>query len=301
MYIVGVLFGLACALGHSISYLFSRHYVVRGHGSRFQLLAHSQLIMGAFAAVLLPVFLPGEMPSLSSYFWPLMGATAFYLVGQLLLLGLLRNEEASRVSPLLALKIAVLAVLSPLVLGQSISALQWMGVLTAVGAAFVLSFSGAVLRPRLAAGLLAMCLAYALSDVNIALLLDALPGSNLFRKAMLATCLCYVVAAVPALAALPRLGRPSGRDIRQALPFAITWFLTVICLFLCFALVGVVLGTILQSTRGVLSLVLAVWMGRLGLTHLEQLHGWSVFVRRLLAALMMTAAIALYTLGRPGT
>ena len=65
-------------------------------------------------------------------------------------------------------------------------------------------------------------------------------------------------------------------------------------LYCCFGLVGVVFGNILQSTRGVMSVAIGATLAQLGWHELEQRVDRVTLLRRLAAALLMTAAIALY-------
>jgi hypothetical protein len=60
--------------------------------------------------------------------------------------------------------------------------------------------------------------------------------------------------------------------------------------------VGVVFGNILQSTRGVMSVAIGAALAHLGWHDLEQRVDRSTLLRRLTAALLMTAAIALYVI-----
>jgi uncharacterized membrane protein YadS len=81
----------------------------------------------------------------------------------------------------------------------------------------------------------------------------------------------------------------------DAIPFSVAWFISVAALYTCFALAGAVFGNILQSTRGVMSIGLAAVIAKLGHLHLESLTPRSVMVRRIVAAVLMTIAIGLYS------
>ena len=59
----------------------------------------------------------------------------------------------------------------------------------------------------------------------------------------------------------------------------------------------VVFAIILQSTRGLFSIGLGVLLARWGLIHLEPAVGGRIVWKRLLAAILMVGAIALYALG----
>jgi hypothetical protein len=73
----------------------------------------------------------------------------------------------------------------------------------------------------------------------------------------------------------------------------------MVFLYACFALVGVVLGNIVQSTRGLISILIAPVMARSDdFGHLETAHPPHAVARRAAVAVLMTGAVALYVLGR---
>ena len=72
----------------------------------------------------------------------------------------------------------------------------------------------------------------------------------------------------------------------------------MIALFVCFALCGLVLGNIVQSARGLVSVALGWAIARSGRTGLEENVPASVVARRTAAALLVIAAMALYAAGK---
>ncbi|HBG78125.1 MAG TPA: hypothetical protein DDW84_04645 [Phycisphaerales bacterium] len=80
----------------------------------------------------------------------------------------------------------------------------------------------------------------------------------------------------------------------DSIPFAFFWFIAMIFLFSCFAVIGVVFGNIIQSTRGIISIVLGYVIANFGFELLETKITKKVFIQRILAALLMTASIALF-------
>ena len=67
-------------------------------------------------------------------------------------------------------------------------------------------------------------------------------------------------------------------------------------LYICFGQIGVVFGNILQSTRGFMSVVLGAMLAHLGWHELEQRVDRATLLKRMAAAALMTAAIALYAI-----
>jgi len=294
---IGIVLGLAMAATQSVSLLFVRLFVVRRHKGPVRLLILGHVLMGAIAAAALPFLWDPRAGQLGTFIGPLLGAAGFYLAGQTCLVFALNRTDPSRVSPLLALKIVVLALVTAAALGRTYSPLQWAGVALSVGAAFVLNAAGGRL-PRACTVLVALtCAAYAMSDLNVKALMDALGAVGRLRASLLGTSMCYVLTGLAALAMLPWAGRGLWREMRYAAPFALTWLTAMVLLFACFSFVGVVFGNILQSTRGLISIVLGARIAAMGMNHIERRHPRRVLFRRLAAAAMMSLAIALWAAG----
>lgn len=293
----GIGFGLGAAACQSLAYIFTRRFVGRTGGTPALLLIASHLLMGAGSLLLLPVLAPHPLPAFTTYALPLAGAAAFYLVAQLGLFHVLRQVESSRVAPLLGLKVLVLAGLAVGLTRQELHPLQWVAVGLSAAAAWLLNEAGGRLPGRCLAVLGGTIVCYCLSDLSIGMLMkrlqDVRPSPALTGAAM-----TYILCA---LLTLPFAFR---RELRQprlwalAAPFAAAWFGAMCLLYACFGLVGVVFGNIVQSTRGILSVVIGWSLARLGHTHLESHVSRRVFWRRATGALLMLAAVALYLLAR---
>ena len=296
--LIGIILGLAAAVAQSLSYIFSRLYVMRHPGAFLRLMVLGHLVMGAMSLAMLPLLPLGHLPTFGHYVWPLAGASGFYLLGQAGLFYVLRHVEASRISPLLGLKIAMLAIITAAFLRDcpAPTPLQWLAVGLSVAAAFALNSTGGKLPGRIIAGLLFTCLTYSLSDISIRYLIHGLGGSGA-GSVFTAVAFCYLLCGVAALAALPWAGAHQHGDWRLAVPWAVSWLGAMLLLFGCFQAVDVVYGNILQSTRGLISMVLGAAVAGAGMVHLEKKVSRGVFWRRLAAALLMFAAIALYAKG----
>ena len=77
-------------------------------------------------------------------------------------------------------------------------------------------------------------------------------------------------------------------------PFAVCWLIAMLFLFTCFGRVGTVNGNIIQSSRGIIAILLGALLAKLGFTELEEKVDWQVFVRRLIAGALMIGAIAAF-------
>jgi drug/metabolite transporter (DMT)-like permease len=298
IFVSGILFGLAAASCFSLAYLGSRLFYWRAGKSPFHLLVVSHLQMGILALLVLPFFWP-DAPLTWRMLPPLLGMVACGMAGQLLFFLTLKRANPSQVTPLLALKILLLAFASLLILHKPISGLQWLSIGLCFTATFLINFSGQPIPLRGLGGIVATCACYALGDVCAALLIGQLAAAGAAHPAILTTCGLYVTAGSVGLL----LAAFCWRDVmtvhvwRAASYFSVVYFLADTLLFTTFKLVGPVFGNILQSTRGIISILLAKVVARRGWYDLESAMTRAMLVRRLFAACLFTLAIACYVIG----
>lgn len=306
---LGVVAGLAAAGFSAVSYLVSRHYglgqrALGRKGAALRLLAVSHLLMAAICIPLTWAAWPATSPPVRLFAVPLAASVGFYLLGQSSLFAALKRVEASRMAPLLGLKIVMLAVIVSFVLGHVLDTRQWLAVALSVAAAVMLQVGRGAVPVGAFGFVLSCCLSFAISDIFIIRLIDGLQAGAMTSSVAisrlhaggLAMALTYGLCGllfVPLVVGL----RPYTRtDWVAAAQYASAWLLSMVGLYCCFGLVGVVFGNILQSTRGVMSVALGAAMGHFGWHELEQRVDRVTLLRRLAAALLMTAAIALYVI-----
>jgi drug/metabolite transporter (DMT)-like permease len=306
---LGVVSGLAAAFFSAVSYLVSRHYglcqrAMGRKGSALRLLAVSHLLMAAVCIPLTWASWPAAPPHLRLFAVPLAASVGFYLLGQSALFAALKRVEASRLAPLLGLKIVMLAILVAFVLGHVLDTRQWLAVALSVAAAVMLQAGRGAVPAGAFGFVLSCCLFFAISDIFILRLIDGLQAGAVESSEVisrlhaggLALTLTYGICGVLFLPLVVAL-RPSTRaDWVAGAQYASAWLVSMVGLYCCFGLVGVVFGNILQSTRGVMSVALGATMAHLGWHELEQRVDRATLLRRLAAALLMTAAIALYVI-----
>ncbi|NBW86829.1 MAG: hypothetical protein EBR23_08400 [Planctomycetia bacterium] len=305
---LGITTGFAAALLSAVSYLVSRHHAGRPGGDAIRLLVCAHLLM---AVVSLPLtWLAGPVATpMAAWLPPLAGSACCYLMGQVALFAALQLAPASRVAPLLGLKIGMLAAIVTWLPGDPLGARQWAAVALSVAAAALLQRGGGI-GPAALALVLVTCLAFAVADLCIVGLIDGLQAGQLhpaaagarLRAAALAMSLTYVtcggVAAI-VLLCVPRTRPREARDWRAGGWYAAAWLGSMVALYACFGLLGAVFGNILQSTRGVMAIVLGATLAHLGWHELEERVDRSTLVRRVMAAILMTVAVALYATKPP--
>lgn len=298
-FLPGIFLGLAASCSFAVSFLGSRVFYEKSGQGPFQLLSFSYIQMGVFSLILLPFVWPNRLLS-----WdilpPLLGIVLFAMSGQLAFFLALKYAQSSQVTPLLALKMLILAFGSVLILHKPLSLLQWLSVALCFIATLILNFSGVRLPLKGLLCVLTTCFAFALADISVTLLIQRLEASDISNPALLAVCLTYGVSGIVGVL----LALQTGHNLRllyswkSALYFSVPYFLADVCLFPTFQLVGPVFGNILLSTRGIFSILLAKIIARKNMHYLEQPTTTAVTIRRLLAAALFTIAIALYVIGK---
>ncbi len=304
---IGVAAGLFAAAASAVSYLVSRHHGNRSRGGSLRLLVQAHVVMGIASLPLTWLLVPASWPPTPFWLWPLAGSVACYLVGQAAVFAILKRVPASRVAPLLGLKLVMLAALVSLAPGSGLDGRQWLAVGSSALAAWMLQRGGGI-PPLAFAILLIGCFGFACSDLCIVGLIDGLepsldaagnPISRLHAGA-LAMAVTYVACGALAMLTLvvaPPL-RPQDRGERvAAIQYGAAWLSGMVALYACFGLVGVVLGNVLQATRGVMAVVLGAWLARAGWHDLEERVDRGTFARRVFAAMLMVTAIGLYVMG----
>jgi len=310
---LGVTAGLLSAAFMALSYLMSRHHALgrppeRRPSASWLLLLRSHALMAVVCVPFAAAMWPAEMPAIRDYGPPVVGAAALYLTGNAIFFSLLRRVEASRLIPFLGLKIFILAAIVAFVLGQPLSGRQWIGVGLSIAATAMLQGAAGGLPRQAFALVLATCLCFAVADLCIVRLIDTLApalgggaaSGDRLRGATLAMllnyCLCGV-ASVVGLAVARATGSADDRsplpgDWRMAALYAVTWLAAMAGLYICFGFTGAVLGNVIQSTRGIMSVAVGAILAHLGWHELEQRVDRLTLLRRLAAAILMTAAIA---------
>lgn len=304
--LVGVALGLAAAFLQSLCYIVSGSYVRRTGLPGWTLTAPQRAVMLVPYAVLTWLACPDSLDGVgfAALMWTLVIILATYF-GDVGLFQMQKTVEPSRVAPLQAMKIPLIAVLSFFALGHVYSVGQVAGIALVLASAGVLFGAGQRIGPS-AWFWLAVCSGgFAVSDVALGCLLagtrescGSVLKSSFFALGLTGTGSSLVAVAALAFQRRSRGTLPSvGQCLRYAVPYGFLWMAAMVFLFVCFSLSGVVLGTIAQSTRGLMSVALGWFLVRHGFADLESEASVSVFVRRAAAALLIILAMALYVAG----
>ncbi len=293
----GVSIGLASAVMQSAAYIFSRRFVGEFHSS-LKLVIYSQVVMGMFGLAVFAVTLPfTAFPRGAELFRFSVAMAVFvaaYHVAFYCFFKALDEIEASRLSSLLGLKVVVIALITYPFIHAELNAMHLLAVALTAVSAVGMNFSGVRIGGRGALYLALALLGFATTDITGTIFVKAMPGEAATSKAICATSLAYVFLGIIAAAAFLKI-KFEPRVCRGALPYSVLWFAAMLILFASFGIVGVVFGSIIQASRGVVSVIIGILLARTGYVAVEPDVPVRVWVRRAVMAALMVAAIGLYS------
>lgn len=298
MELFGITLGLGASFCQSLSYLYSRRFLKEYGDDWRMLLALSQILMGGMAAVVLPFIAGmGDLAVMKAALLPSLWAAVFYFMAQGALFAALKRTEASRVSPLLGLKVVVIALIVSILGTQHLDWQHWVAVVLSGSAAFFLNEIGGRIPGKAILFICFTVTGYSLSDMNIKELLIALEPAGL-KGPFIGVCLAYIISGILGGMMLVRTGIPDKRAWMFALPHAVTWFASMFLFYWSIVFINLVFAVIVQATRGLISIWMGVIVAKLGHEHLEKPLGRSVVWKRAAAAVLMALAIVLYSFAK---
>jgi len=180
---------------------------------------------------------------------------------------------------------------------QPICLLQWLGVLLCSFAAVGINFTGGNISWKGALYLTATLIFYCMSDIYTTALTKIIQSDSSLRSAVCATAVSYAVMGLFSSLLLIRVKR-SFRIMRDSVPYAFFWYGAMILLFISFSEVGVIHGTIIQATRGVISVIMGAILLKMGYEQLEPRVSVKAWIRRLVMSILMLAALTIYSYAR---
>ena len=266
----GVVLGIVTAVLQSLSYLASAAFI-RRHESALKLLICSQIAMGAFSAAVLFFVFPfrtfaasGGRPWLLLLSWIItfcLGQAGFFISQKFI--------ESSRLASLLGLKIIVLSLIWIIFYRRQLNFLQISGVILSVVAAFAMNWSGGRKFDLKGIAVLAISLiCFSITDFTETEMVLRTTQGNIVHSGIAVTLLCYTVLGFCSLPLLKKVGW-NWQMQRDSLPFSALWLVSQMTLLTCFGLVGPVFGNVIQSSRGLFSVLFGIFACRLGLKVME--------------------------------
>jgi drug/metabolite transporter (DMT)-like permease len=298
MLLIGIITGLGMAFFQSCSYLGSRFFYAKTGRGGLHLLAVSHVLMGLASGILLWIFWPAQTIPFAALAWTVIINTIAYMAGQAFFLQALKHANPSQISSLLALKLIGISLASLFILNIPITPFEVLGIVLCLGAVLLLNSSrDKIPLPGLVYCLLAL-FGYSASDICIAIIVKDLEHSGITNPSLIGTCVVYICTGLIGAIMLPFLKdalKKPGLWL-SSLPFAAAWLIAINLLFHTFLLLGPVFGNILQTTRGIFSVLLGNMVSKLGYSELENIMPAHAFLRRLASALLMTVAVSLFVI-----
>ena len=307
---LGITLGLVAAVCQSVTYLLTRHYAearaargMKNAGLQLTVLGH--FIMGVWALMAVPFLWPAHGINWAVIIWPLLGNLTGYTLGQIFQIRALRHAEASRVGPLMTTKLLFSGLLV-LWFGQPVggssthvTVLQWAGVIVCTVAGISINLTGGRMRSQAMWAIAGAAATFSTSDFCINLMIKALLqqpdfADRRFQASMVAGLLSYLSTGIMAVPLLTKYGSRRLGDWAEAVPFSMVWMSSMVGLYAAFARVGILLGTILQCTRGFITIIFAAALMRAGHHHIEPKTHHAVILRRLAAGILMFIGIVMY-------
>ena len=209
-----------------------------------------------------------------------------------------REVESSRLSSLLGLKIIVLSLIYVFFMQRQILPLQWVAVFMCAVSAMGMNFTGGKITWKAGFWLFMTVCGYAFGDLAATALVRQIGGNGIYPS--LATAgLAAVVQGIGMcfLLMLKSVPKNSG-VIRDSFPYALGWFASLLFLYDCFGNLGVLFGTILQSARGLISVLIGALLLKFGLEEYEPRVSRSAWIRRFIMAILMIGAMSLYAFAK---
>lgn len=296
--ILGIICGLAAALCQCISYIFSKKYIHKD-GTAFQLLITSHLIMGIFATICLGALLiKNDLPPFKDYWLELLKVDGFYLLAQMSFFIAISKTEASRLAPLLGLKIIFIALFGMSFLGTDLNLLQWCAVVLCFCGALLSNWSGKSIPISSALYLMGAVVGYSLSDISIKQLINCIAAQTGkgTLTVLIAASVSYFYLGIFSLLVISLSRSIKLKHLKPAMNFSCCWFAAMLFLFACFGLIGPLFGNIIQSGRGIIAVLLGVVIAKFAWSEHEKKIPFSIFVRRIAAALLIAGSIILFAI-----
>jgi len=302
--LTGLILAFVGTIFHSTSYIFSRSFLIKHKRGPFALLIISQCVIGIVSLFILPFCLPKSHQMLLILLPYILFAILAYIFGQFCFFNALKHTEASKISGMLGLKVVFLALISVLFMNQHFTILQWAAVLMAVIATLIFASSDQLdwnFKENLSVvgWIIATCLGYASCDIISVLgIRHLMQEMSPVRATLFVVGSEYMIVGIGSIYALPKILKNDRALFKDAIVYGLTWYTGTILLFLSFTFINIVLANIIQSTRGLTSIGIALIVTKLGHTHLEAKMTRSTLTKRIVVAVLMAFAVIFYVIGK---
>lgn len=287
---IGIFLGFLGAIVQAFNYAFTKDCA-----EKYSLKGLRQLAAAHIGLCLLSI-IPFFYFNLISYIsfelvFDTLWATIPYLMAQYLMIVTLTMTDSSIVSPLLTIKIPVLAVIALIFLGQNFALNQIIAIIALIllGVYFSKIAGRIKLLPLLLITIVSFM--YAISDLGMAEFMRDWPEDNRTHAILGIICYQFMLCGIIALPFF-KAGRfhINVTDVKRASTIAIAWMTSNAFFVTCFNLTGVVETSIVQSLRSVLGIIVAY------LFYKSYIHDENTFKKKMVIAVLMFFFVSIYYL-----
>ncbi|MBQ9787205.1 MAG: EamA family transporter [Lentisphaeria bacterium] len=289
----GFVIALVSAVFQSVGFVFSRAFIIR-HRDPVKLTIYSQVWMAVIGVVILAAIRPWQTVEFTPR---VLGILALFStsgnLSYICFFQAMKLIEASRLSSLLGMKMVTLAVLNIIVFRDFPTAWKWAAIVLSSAAAVGMNFSGGRL-PLLGCLMLFITLCgYAVNDTLLHMLVGKIPGPSLTTRALAATALNFGALGVVSSLVFVRMKFEMAL-LKSAFSYGACWMLAMVGLVASLHLLGVMLGSIVQASRGFFSVLIGYALLKCGRSDLEPSAPPRMWVRRGVMAMLIVLAMVLY-------
>lgn len=290
MIILGIGLGLCAATLQSGSYLCSKYFSNRHPKCEFKLFVFSHVIMGVISLPILIISFPRVLPPIQQWIYPMLMINLCYCFGQYFLIKILNETEASKISPLLILKVPLIVLFTILFYDGHYRPGQWVAIGLTLIAAFMLNKISHSISIKSFIFLLLTITGYCWSDINIKITMNLLSSIPLIQRQFFVASFSYVFTATLMIPLFWFTKTGTIKQWKDSIPFAVFWLGAMIFLFGSIAQIGAVYANIIQSSRGLFSIILASIIVKMGYHHYETKHSLTVTLKRIFVACLLILA-----------
>ena len=293
--VMGIFAAALCALLQAFSYLSSAAFMKR-YNSSFKLMVFSQIAMGIVSIPISLIFFPmGLFNKPIELIVVLLLWIAATCIGQFFFFATQKHIESSRLSSLLGLKIVVLAVFTAIFYGQRLKITQIIAILLATACAFIMNGGKSTRKITLPAigFLMATVISYCTADLIETNLMKISASGNVWCDGLGVCATCYMILGFCMIPLLKKCDF-SWEQLKHGSPFGVLYFFSQVALFVSFGLIGPVFANVIQSSRGIISVIIAIMLCRFGWGSLDAHGSRGLWIRRIICAIVMSTAIVLY-------
>ena len=283
---IGIILGFFGAFAQALNYAVTKDCQEKSGQQGLRLLVSEHLAM--FSLTLFPfLFFRHYAYFCYEVFWYVVAIVVPYLVAQYAINKAIALSDASIVSPLMTVKVPILALVSLFLLDRGFSSFQYLAIVMIISLGWYYSSLSGRIRLWPLFYITLGCASFCFSDLAMTRLTHFIPSAS--RAEQIAAGITYEYIA-SGLLAIPGIFycKVGVRDIWSTKWIAVLWLLSMVGIVGCFNLTGVVEGNIIQTLRSVIGVIIAYLFYR------RYIRDGATFRKKLFISIGMFLAVALY-------